>query len=75
MRKNRTEAQPVLALMAKAPRARPRRANPDRLGTLEQYLVAATKGPKIDLPVAEIQRKGLITALRSRSRHPLQPNR
>ena len=39
-----------------------------RLGNLEQELVAAAKGPKIELPVAEIRKKGLITALRERAR-------
>jgi antitoxin ParD1/3/4 len=32
-----------------------------RLGDLEQELAAA-KGPKIDIPIAEILRKGLISA-------------
>lgn len=39
-----------------------------RLGNLEQELVAAAKGRKIELPVAEIRRKGLIAALRERAR-------
>ena len=39
-----------------------------RLGNLEQELVAAAKGPKIEVPLAEIRRKGLIPALRERSR-------
>jgi len=39
-----------------------------RLGNLEQDLLAAAKGPKIELPIAEIRRKGLIPALRERSR-------
>ncbi len=39
-----------------------------RLGNLEQDLLAAARGPKIDLPIAEIRRKGLIPALRERSR-------
>jgi antitoxin ParD1/3/4 len=38
-----------------------------RLGNLEQELVAAAKGPKIELPVAEIRKKGLIGALRDRT--------
>src|SRR6266404_9989376 len=37
-----------------------------RLSNLEQELVAAAKGPKIELPVADIRRKGLIPALRER---------
>jgi len=39
-----------------------------RLGNLEQDLIAAAKGPKIELPVAEIRRKGLLLALRQRAR-------
>ncbi len=39
-----------------------------RLGNLEQDLLAAARGPKIELPIAEIRRKGLIPALRERSR-------
>src|ERR1700721_2982352 len=39
-----------------------------RLGNLEQDLIAAAKGPKIELAVAEIRRKGLISALRERAR-------
>ena len=39
-----------------------------RLGNLEQDLIAAAKGPKIELPVAEIRKKGLISALRERAR-------
>ena len=39
-----------------------------RLGNLEQELLAAAKGPKIDLPVAEIRNKGLISVLRERAR-------
>jgi len=38
-----------------------------RLGNLEQELVAAAKGPKIELPVAEIRKKGLLSALRERA--------
>ncbi len=38
-----------------------------RLNNLEQELVAAAKGPKIELPVAEIRRKGLLPALRERA--------
>jgi antitoxin ParD1/3/4 len=40
-----------------------------RLGNLEQELVAAAKGPKIEIPLAEIRRKGLISALRERARN------
>ena len=39
-----------------------------RLGNLEQELAAAAKGPKIEIPLAEIRRKGLVTALRDRTR-------
>lgn len=39
-----------------------------RLSDLEQELVAATKGGKIEIPLAEIRRKGLITVLRERAR-------
>jgi antitoxin ParD1/3/4 len=39
-----------------------------RLGDLEQELVAAARGPKIEIPLAEIRRKGLIPALRERAR-------
>jgi antitoxin ParD1/3/4 len=39
-----------------------------RLGDLEQELVAAAKGRKIEIPVAEIRRKGLAAALRGRAR-------
>ncbi len=39
-----------------------------RLGNLEQDLLAAAMGPKIELPIAEIRRKGLIPVLRERSR-------
>jgi antitoxin ParD1/3/4 len=39
-----------------------------RLSNLEQELTAAAKGPKIEIPVAEIRRKGLIAALREHAR-------
>jgi len=39
-----------------------------RLGNLEQELIAAARGAKIELRVAEIRRKGLVTVLRERSR-------
>jgi antitoxin ParD1/3/4 len=38
-----------------------------RLGNLEHELVAAAKGRKIVLPVAEIRRKGLVAVLRERT--------
>ncbi len=40
-----------------------------RLHSLEQDLVAAAKGPTIELTVAEIKKKGLVAALRSRAGH------
>ena len=45
-----------------------RRDKDRRLGDLEQELVAAIKGPKIELPIVEIRRKGLVNALRERAR-------
>ncbi len=39
-----------------------------RLGNLEQELLAAVKGPKIEVSLAEIRRKGLVAALRQRAR-------
>ncbi len=39
-----------------------------RLGNLEQELLAAAKGPKIEIPIAEIRKKGLVPALRERTR-------
>jgi antitoxin ParD1/3/4 len=39
-----------------------------RLGNLEQELAAAAKGAKIEMPLAEIRRKGLVTVLRERAR-------
>jgi antitoxin ParD1/3/4 len=45
-----------------------RRDKERRLGDLEQELVAAAKGPKIEIALAEIRRKGLISALRDRAR-------
>jgi antitoxin ParD1/3/4 len=39
-----------------------------RLGDLEQDLLAAARGTKIELPVAEIRRKGLVHVLRQRAR-------
>jgi antitoxin ParD1/3/4 len=38
-----------------------------RLSNLEQDLLAAAKGAKIELPVAEIRKHGLIAALRQRA--------
>lgn len=39
-----------------------------RLAHLEQALLAATKAPKLAISVAEIRKKGLVTALRARAR-------
>jgi hypothetical protein len=39
-----------------------------RLINLEQDLAAAAKGPKIEIPIAEIRSKGLLAALRSHAR-------
>ena len=39
-----------------------------RLAQLEQELIAAAKGPKIEISVADIRRKGLLTVLRERKR-------
>jgi len=38
-----------------------------RLHTLEQDLIAAAKGSKIEIPVADLRRKGLVAALRDRT--------
>jgi len=39
-----------------------------RLGNLEQELIAAARGATVELSVAEIQKKGLLTVLRERTR-------
>lgn len=39
-----------------------------RLHNLEQDLIAAIKGPKLELSLSEIRRKGLVAALRDRTR-------
>lgn len=39
-----------------------------RMGNLEQELLAAAKGKKIEVAVADIRKKGLVTALRERIR-------
>jgi antitoxin ParD1/3/4 len=38
-----------------------------RLHTLEHELIAAAKGPMIEVPLAEIRKKGLVAALRART--------
>ena len=40
-----------------------------RMANLEQELLAA-EGPKIEVSISEIRRKGLVTALRERVRGP-----
>lgn len=39
-----------------------------RMNNLEQELLAAVKGPKIELSVADIRKKGLVTALQQQAR-------
>jgi len=39
-----------------------------RLANLEHELLAAAKGPKIEVSITELRTKGLITALRERVR-------
>jgi len=39
-----------------------------RMGNLEDELLAAAKGPKIEVPISAIRKKGLIGALRERAR-------
>ena len=39
-----------------------------RLGNLQEDLLAAVKGAKIELPIQEIRKKGLVQALRERAR-------
>lgn len=39
-----------------------------RLGNLEHDLLAAAKGGKIELPIGEIRKKGLVHVLRQRAR-------
>ncbi len=39
-----------------------------RLADLEQKLLTARKAPKIKLPLSEIRKKGLLAALRERTR-------
>lgn len=41
-----------------------------RMANLERELLAAARGPKIEVPIAEIRKKGLIRALRDRVRRP-----
>jgi antitoxin ParD1/3/4 len=39
-----------------------------RLGNLEQELIAAARGATLELSVADIRKKGLLTVLRERTR-------
>jgi antitoxin ParD1/3/4 len=39
-----------------------------RMGNLEQELLAAAKGPRIELSISDIRKKGLIAALRERTK-------
>jgi antitoxin ParD1/3/4 len=39
-----------------------------RMGNLEQDLLAAAKGKKIEVSIADIRKKGLVTALREKAR-------
>jgi antitoxin ParD1/3/4 len=39
-----------------------------RMGNLEQELLAAAKGKKIEVSVADIRKKGLVSALREKVR-------
>ena len=39
-----------------------------RMANLEQELLAAAQGPKIEVSIAEIRKKGLVAALRERTR-------
>ena len=39
-----------------------------RMASLEQELLAAAKGPKIEVSLADIRKKGLVAALRERAR-------
>ncbi len=41
-----------------------------RMASLEQELLAGARGPKIEVSITEIRKKGLITALRERVRRP-----
>ena len=39
-----------------------------RLGNLEQGLIAAAEGRKVEIPAADIRKKGLVAAVRARTR-------
>jgi len=39
-----------------------------RLGNLEQELIAAARGAKVELSIADIRKKGLLTVLREWTR-------
>jgi len=40
-----------------------------RLHSLEQELIAAAKGPRIELDLAEVRKSGLLAVLRKKARH------
>jgi antitoxin ParD1/3/4 len=45
-----------------------RRDKEGRLGNLQEDLLAAVRGAKIELPIAEIRKRGLVQVLRQRMR-------
>lgn len=45
-----------------------RRDKERRLGNLEQELIAAARGATVELSIADIRKKGLLTVLRERKR-------
>jgi antitoxin ParD1/3/4 len=45
-----------------------------RLSSLKEDLLASVRGGKIELPVAEIRKKGLVQLLRQRTSEKLQTN-
>jgi antitoxin ParD1/3/4 len=45
-----------------------RRDKQRRLAELEQGLLQAARGKRVEVPVAEIKKKGLVAALRDRTR-------
>ena len=48
------------------------RMKKQRLSNLEKSLIAATKGPNIQLSVAEIRKRGLVRVLRERARRSVK---
>jgi antitoxin ParD1/3/4 len=41
-----------------------------RLHSLEQDLIAAARGPKIEVSITEVRKRGLVAALRAHARRP-----